>query len=409
MSVSTQEHPDHDLLADLAAEVLPGDLAERVQDHVTGCRRCAVLLADAEGIRSMLRQSEPEAMPEQVWLRLERTMIIARQADQPGPRTPVPPTSQALPPDWPVPDTGATRAIRRSRPASSPTTSSSAASPPTVSQPIQSAAAGPPATEEQAARPTPAAPDTSSTRMIRRVQSTGPLPTGRFSTVGSDSPPTSRLSRMSRPAQSARRQALEEQKADAPSRLRPILLVAASVVVVLGLGTGAVKLIGGQGGGSESSAGSAADSASGGAIAAAPMLSAVQSTGTDYTRKDLQAQVATLISTVTTPAPAGSSAARAGSSSVAPLAKQPSDSPSSAFSAAGQQQLLRSPDALKACLNAINADQQPIAVDLARYAGQEAAIIVLPADGGGYEVDVVARDCRPDNDGTIDVVTLSKP
>jgi hypothetical protein len=48
-----------------------------------------------------------------------------------------------------------------------------------------------------------------------------------------------------------------------------------------------------------------------------------------------------------------------------------------------------------------------VAIDLARYNKQEAAIIVLPADGGvGYDVWVVARNCQPGSDGTIDVVTV---
>jgi hypothetical protein len=68
---------------------------------------------------------------------------------------------------------------------------------------------------------------------------------------------------------------------------------------------------------------------------------------------------------------------------------------------------LRSPEALQECLNAIGAAKvQPVAVDLARYAGREAAIIVLPVEGGGYDVWVVARDCRAESDGTIDVVPV---
>jgi hypothetical protein len=81
--------------------------------------------------------------------------------------------------------------------------------------------------------------------------------------------------------------------------------------------------------------------------------------------------------------------------------------PSPGASPGVQGQLLRSPKALQACLAAIGAaGVQPVAVDLAKYAGREAAIIVLPADGGGYDVWVVSRDCRPDNDGTIDVVNV---
>jgi anti-sigma factor ChrR (cupin superfamily) len=59
----SREHPDPDLLADLAAEVLPEDLARRVETHVVGCESCADRLAEAEGIRGLLRRQEVPTLP----------------------------------------------------------------------------------------------------------------------------------------------------------------------------------------------------------------------------------------------------------------------------------------------------------------------------------------------------------
>ena len=75
-------HPDHDLLADLAADVLPGDVAQPVQQHVMGCRSCASLLAEAEGIRTLLRRGEPEPMPDDVLALLERALVAVRDEDR---------------------------------------------------------------------------------------------------------------------------------------------------------------------------------------------------------------------------------------------------------------------------------------------------------------------------------------
>jgi hypothetical protein len=367
---ASSQHPDHDLLADLAAEVLPDDLAERVQTHVIGCPSCAGLLAEAEGIRSLLRQLEPEAMPEEVLGRLERALVVARQQDLSGSTGPIATASGAL-----------ESAPMGTRP------------PPTGSLPTSSM----PTTGRRIARSRPVAARASSEPA-----------TGLISAVGSEKSPTSRLNRMSRPAQRARRQALEEQRADRPSRLGPLLKVAAAVLVVVGAGALTVHFVQGGGGAAETaSSGSAAKSAE---VNGAPVLAPVQSTSTNYDKSKLKSQVNALITS------SQNLRGQAGSKSAPDLAtvvpRAAAGSGSSAASASPQapqgQQLLRSPTALSACLAAIGADQPPVAVDLARYEGQEAAIIVLPADGGGYEVWVVARDCRPNDDGSIAVVTLKQ-
>ena len=64
---------------------------------------------------------------------------------------------------------------------------------------------------------------------------------------------------------------------------------------------------------------------------------------------------------------------------------------------------LADPKALAECLTALDAPagSRPLAVDLASFQGQEAAIIVLPAREQGYEVWAVARTCSAADDGTI--------
>jgi len=366
------EHPNNDLLADLAAEVLPDDLAGHVHDHVMSCALCAGLLADAESVRSMLLQVEPEQMPDEILVRLERAMLTARREDEAAAAG----------------DSSETRTLTR--------------------MPLGA----------EAGRADPG----------RKIGRSGPA-TGRIAasaatgSMATSGPKTSRLSRMSAPAQSARRQAIEEQKADRPSRfarLAPMLKIAAAVLVVAGLGAGAWQFRG--------SGGSTADEASTAASGSAPLVAAIQSTRTDYAKKALPTQVKTLIANsqkalVEGDATTGLTANRAGTDGMTPAAKAPDDAAKSAEANASaapkplasepgqeQGQLLRSPVALQACLTAIGAaGVQPVAVDLARYAGREAAIIVLPADGGGYDVWVVARDCRAGNDGTIDVINNVKP
>jgi hypothetical protein len=375
------EHPNSDLLADLAAEVLPDDLAGHVQNHVVSCALCAGLLADAESVRMMLLQIEPAEMPDEVLSRLERALQTARREDEAAAAT-----------GGRSADAAETRMLTR--------------------LPLGSEGGRTDQTRRIVRAPGQTAPPTG------RITATGPM-TGSMAT----GPKTSRLNRMSAPTQSARRQAIEEQKADRPSllsRLSPVLRIAAAVLVLGGAGFATLQLRGD--GASSSDSGVAAS----GEVTAAPaVIAPVQSTKTDYAKKALPSQVKTLIANSqkllseqdTLAAPPAAAAPEAGGKDSAtdptPTSAAASDKavgPKAAASPSAlvqQGQLLRSPEALQACLNAIGAAQvQPVAVDLARYAGREAAIIVLPADGGGYDVWVVARDCRADSDGAIDVVTV---
>jgi hypothetical protein len=362
------EHPDDDLLADLAAEVLPDDVALQVQDHVVGCPRCADLLAEAEGIRSLLRNSEPELMPDDVLERLEAALVAAWREDDARLASATGPTS-ALP--TPVPTR--TPALRTPVPTRTPAT-------------------GTPATG------TPAVPSPSGSDPRRRIVRSLPGRGDGAERTGS------RLGRMTQTTQRARRQALEEQRADRPSmltRLAPVLKVAASVILVLGVGGLIWQLVSGSGGGATTAAESAAGgSAAAGSAAGAPVLAQVRSTGTNYRKADLGRQVDTLIEDTQKAALSGQAATDSASGGARFRSVQPQ------ASGAGHDLLLQ-PAALRACLVAIGvAGEQPVAVDLARYANRDAAIIVLNADGGGYDVWVVARDCRPGADGTIANVHL---
>ena len=66
---------------------------------------------------------------------------------------------------------------------------------------------------------------------------------------------------------------------------------------------------------------------------------------------------------------------------------------------------ITNPTRLAACLDALGvAQDRLVAVDLARYEGREAAILLLiPADGGGHEVWAVERTCAAGSGGCPEV------
>jgi len=93
-----ERHPDQDVLADLAAEVLPVERARSVEAHVIGCQTCAQLLADAERVRLLLVNNDPGPMPDDVWLRIQGALAIeGAQQTRPISTYGVPPPS-SLPP-----------------------------------------------------------------------------------------------------------------------------------------------------------------------------------------------------------------------------------------------------------------------------------------------------------------------
>jgi hypothetical protein len=62
---------------------------------------------------------------------------------------------------------------------------------------------------------------------------------------------------------------------------------------------------------------------------------------------------------------------------------------------------MTAPAGVRACLSALGAPSAtPLLVDVARFEGKPAAVVVLPAEQGGREVWVVSTSCKPGADGT---------
>jgi len=74
----------------------------------------------------------------------------------------------------------------------------------------------------------------------------------------------------------------------------------------------------------------------------------------------------------------------------------------------GSDQRLRDPAALQACLKELQVPPgtTPIMVDLAKFDGRDAAIIVVAGRDGGYEVWAVARDCRTGAGGQLSYTSV---
>lgn len=157
------------------------------------------------------------------------------------------------------------------------------------------------------------------------------------------------------------------------ARRAPALLAAAAAAVVLvGAGGLAALRMGSADSGTATSAGAA--QAEMAPRFAAPSPDVVRASGTAYTQAGLVAQVTALLA-------------------AAPAARKDATLTSGAES-------LADPARLRGCLQALDSPGPALAVDLATYQGTPAAVVVLPASGGGREVWVVAPDCRPGADGT---------
>ena len=170
------------------------------------------------------------------------------------------------------------------------------------------------------------------------------------------------------------------------------LAVAAGLAVLAGTGLALSELLPQMGGQSEmSEAGGAADAPAADAPAeeapaGAMAADAALATGTDYRPESLSAQVDALIEDTRDARPTDGvleGTARDGDADQEPEA------------ARGPGTVLADPLAWKSCLQAIGAPEvAPVAVDLARWQGRDAAVLVLPA-AAGLEVWVVPPDCGP--------------
>ena len=155
--------------------------------------------------------------------------------------------------------------------------------------------------------------------------------------------------------------------------------IAATVAVVGAIGSVAWLSGVGRSGTSTGAAGSAASSAA----AAAPVLA----TGTDYAGPTLAEQARTLVAAVRRQPMSAESRSMDSSATAAGAG------PQVATGTTGDQSL-RTPAALQACLSGLDTGgRQPAVVDLARYQGRDAAVVVVPAGNGGYDVYVVPRAC----------------
>jgi hypothetical protein len=178
-------------------------------------------------------------------------------------------------------------------------------------------------------------------------------------------------------------------------RSRPWLAAAAAVIV---LGGGGAALVthpwSGVGAGdatsADTSAGASQGSRESGSRAVASAAAQVRSTGTDYDRAGLAAQVRRELLA----APAW------GDSSAAPGVVGDG-------SGASGDTRLASPQGLASCLSALGVDAgQVTTVDLARFEGDPAALVVVAAPGGAHDVWVVGRGCRQGDDQTTYFVRL---
>ncbi len=402
------QHPDDDLLADLVADVLPTAQARAIESHVLECSRCTALLADAEHVRSLLVRSDPGPMPADVLTRIESALQIealgrAEQAVPGAPGVPVmppaPPSQLRAPTPWA--DTEAIEvyealARRRSeRRADHELPPTPEPEPEPESRPEPEPEAAEPAFEFGPREPL----DPERTMDIRKLGEAAAPVTGPMARPA-------RLARGTRGSSRSRRDMRQEVREVKASRRGTVLAAAAGIVLVLGLGAFAIRSLMTSGAPSaQTAAGSAAEGGSPARVfgaGTAPVLS----TGTNYTDSGLAAQAHALMKQAATAytRSAADGAVRTPQASAAPAVPGAS---TKAGTGTGNLSL-RDPQRLRACLQALHATgAEPVAVDLATYNGQEAAVIVLMSNSGGYEVWVVARDCRPGADGTIKFTQFS--
>lgn len=163
-------------------------------------------------------------------------------------------------------------------------------------------------------------------------------------------------------------------------RSRPWLVAAAAVVVLGGGGAALTQTLQSSGGAASTAAGGSAKDAgdtSSRQLAEGQANAVVESTGTNYDKKGLAEQL------------------RAGL-----LGAGPASAPALAAPSTGGNRLA-TPEGLSSCLSALGVDPGAVtAVDLARFEGDPAAVVVLRADGGGQDVWVVGRGCRQGDDQT---------
>ena len=195
-----------------------------------------------------------------------------------------------------------------------------------------------------------------------------------------------------------------------------MLAAAAAVALVAVVGT--VRLAQSGGNAVDATAGLASGSSE--AASGAPEAASnarILASGTRYTTAALRTQARALLPAQTggeamTHSGAGEAAPRARTAAPArgaPVPAPAADGSRSAGTVTPDPRAtdIRSPARLAACLAALDTGQERlVTVDLATFDGREAAVLVLQATTGGYEVFVVRTQLRPRPEGTLDYATL---
>jgi hypothetical protein len=437
------DHPDDDMLADLAADVLPVDQARMVEAHVLSCRTCTDLLADAESTRRVLLAQRPVGIPPEIVARLDQALAVetatgsvpgAPQGENQSYGGEPPWIADAYPgrnSGWtgdesgrieplasPIPIGGLVLPDHRTRDSSLPEENPYGAQPTyeTGAQPTYETGAQPTYETDPFPRPASPAPGASVPHAPERevvavparragwaddtwagVPMDGQTSTFAMPAVRDGMPHRSSLSgRGGRGSSRTRKQAREEDRDDQQfGRRNTVLAIAAGGLVIAALGLFVLRPLLGDGDSSPTAANISTNAPVTGSIAA-PVLT----TGTVYTESGFAEQARKLVVTASNMKGKALDNESAADTDKTTGQAQPTDAADSSPSQGDTS--LKDPVKLHSCLDALSTDPASlVAVDLARFGEQDAAVVVIQSSSGGYEVWAVARNCSSDADGTL--------